>query len=78
MRPYKNAYDILFLSRYKVVYNQGRSYLYGTPKRTCACVLKKLSKQNKRKIEKQIKESEQKINKSYPKMVEFHTSLFYL
>ena len=31
MRPYNNAYDILFLSRYKVVYNQGRSYLYGTP-----------------------------------------------
>ena len=25
-----------------------------------------------------FKESEQKINKSYPKMVEFHTSPFYL
>ena len=28
------------------------------------------------KIEKQIKESEQWINKSYPKMVEFHMSPF--
>lgn len=76
---YNNDEAILFLSRYKVVYNQGRSYLYYcTPITHVRMRTWKLSKQNKTKIEKQINESEQKINKSYPKMVEFHTSSFYL